>query len=436
MEPPFDLPPLQEFQPEDVEEDDVVSEPIVQSSSKNPESSIHPEWREKPNKRARTLLSQFGDGAGRKILQEVKEPEYAAIDAEVRDGLWQIMDEMEIVAKKFFDFDFLGGSSLTAAFSSMTPETVKVIGCVASGGPGGEEGWRQLFKNKHQRHALVCAIIGNVIVEQVLQHVFFGGDMEDVEALTDIQRDHQHEDGFERNRLYAAHIRKVLGPKPRTIKLPHNFEDQTKVIVAAIYTHLKPILSLNPAFAKHDTALSTAIYKIVAEAGILSILMRLDPHTVYYLTPTFKEDTFSSKYMDCFNKKQMEATHPRDRHAESWPAGTTDEEKRRAQGDEPLTRITLMDGVTAYRRGGWETTDSTPQTPKYTDGNENKGIRCRVLTHGWVFCRWGRARKFDKGVPKDDPKVHGREWKAPGFVEFKQVRGVPQPPPPPPAKRV
>lgn len=121
----------------------------------------------------------------------------------------------------------------------------------------------------------------------------------------------------------------------------------------------------------------------------------------------------------------MEDTHPRNR--KTWPEGTTTEEKNRASGDDALTQIILMDGVTAYRQGGWETGVSTPMNPQWSTegGGKDAGIRCRILTQGWVYCRWGRARKFSNGIATDDPKAHGQGWKGDGFVEFRDVKGVP-----------
>jgi len=141
----------------------------------------------------------------------------------------------------------------------------------------------------------------------------------------------------------------------------------------------------------------------------------------------FKEDTFQSKYMEAFNKQQMEATHPR-QSSTIWPANATEAEKKRAKYDEPLTQITIMDGVTAYRKGGWETKDSSIWDPVYAGKyGGDIGIRARVLVHGWVYCRWGRTRKWAHGKPADDPGVHGMAWKKPGFVEFRVLPGVPDP---------
>lgn len=127
----------------------------------------------------------------------------------------------------------------------------------------------------------------------------------------------------------------------------------------------------------------------------------------------------------------MEKSHPRSA-ATVWPAGTTEEERRRAQGDEALHQILLMNGMTAYRRGGWE--DWKASKPRYVGGrkwkgrvyaekgDEMRGFRARVLAHGWVYCRWGRGRNFTEGRRDDRVEVHGvANWREPGFVEFREV---------------
>ena len=172
---------------------------------------------------------------------------------------------------------------------------------------------------------------------------------------------------------------------------------------------------------------------LVTTAGLLALHMASDPHTVYHHVPVFKEDHFSHEKHEAFNHRQMELTHPR-QETTKWPAGTTNAEKDRAQGDEALNQILLMDGLTAYRRGGWE--DWATSRP-YWDAesgewkgrtyirpkNKDSGFRGRVLTHGWVYCRWGRARRFGRNGKADDRKVeHGEaNWVEPGFVEFKDV---------------
>jgi len=229
--------------------------------------------------------------------------------------------------------------------------------------------------------------------------------------------------GFDRNTAYAEYINEQLqatqGVNPHII-LPPGFHRHITVVAAAIYEHLAPIISLGQETEYPTEDIGQGIYDIVATAGILSLQMRADPHTVYYFVPTFKEDTYTSKTMECFNHRNMVDTNPRNKT--TWPQGTTEAEKARARNDDGLTQIVLMDGITAYRQGGWETPDSTPFTPKYAEpkGKET-GVRCRVITNSWVYCRWGRARKFKDGKPADDKTAHGATWKDPGFVEFRDV---------------
>ncbi|KAF2796517.1 hypothetical protein K505DRAFT_237589 [Melanomma pulvis-pyrius CBS 109.77] len=364
------------------------------------------------------------------------EPEYSLRDAEIRDGLWSTMDRMESFTKSYFSpFNCnIRAGDLKNIFGEMSPETIKVIGCVASGGPGGVDGWHDLFLEGQKRRALINAIIGNVLVEQIFQHVFFGGDENQQASVKRIQDENRRKDGFDRNTLYAEYIRAELQAKKATevagptLVLPPCFDAHVKGVVAGIYAHLSPlvnkIISVSPFPAVQiSRQIQKDLYMIVAAAGMLSLLMRADPHTVYYFVPSFKEDSFTRKHMECFNSNTMKVTNPHER--KTWPDGTTDAEKSRASGDEALTQITIMDGVTAYRRGGWETGDSKPGKVNYVHPNgRDTGIRCRVLTHGWVFCRWGRPRKFKDGKPADNPKVHGAAWKGDGFIEFRNVPGV------------
>jgi hypothetical protein len=174
------------------------------------------------------------------------------------------------------------------------------------------------------------------------------------------------------------------------------------------------------------------LHEIVTHAGILSLAMRIDPHTVYHFEPVFKEDTFSSKRTECFNTRDMEQTNPHtdDDHAllrereKARRAGFSSVEKRRAKNDDPLTQITIMDGVTVYRKGGWETADSEVLKVKYERTEfRDQGVRARMLAPGWVFCRWGRAREFKDGKSADVAKTHGVTWNG-GFKEFADVEGV------------
>ncbi|KAF2638271.1 hypothetical protein P280DRAFT_482161 [Massarina eburnea CBS 473.64] len=411
--------------------------------------------------------------AARTIRQDLDEPLYSLFDAEIRDSVWQVRNKIERFASKHFDFgplhrDHKTEKALLGVFGQMTPETVKIIGCVASGGPKGENGWKELFLEKTSRRALVCAVIGNVIVEQVFMHPCFGGDANVLAELADAQEKFKDEDGFIRQKEYASIVDAYLNPDhsvatpkpiPGSMNLPHNFSTHVRAITAAITVHIKPFIALREALDTHDATQSKTsngrlmteflndISVIVVQAGILSLQMRMDPHTVYYLVPQFKEDDYTHEDMEAFNQGDMVKNHPRGPNKE-WDNKITDAEKSLRLQDEALTQITIMNGITAYRKGGWETWDSEVWAPKYAPvaqrkagggplgrkGGEERnpeaiGIRSRLLCHGWVYCRWGKARKFKDGKPADDKRVHGTQWQEPGFVEFTAVAGVPKPKP-------
>lgn len=160
--------------------------------------------------------------------------------------------------------------------------------------------------------------------------------------------------------------------------------------------------------------------------------MRLDPHTVYHFAPVFKEQDFSSESMECINHAQMQQTNPRTpddaegltraeiRRRQRLSAA----EKKRAHNDDALTQITVLDGVTAYRVGGWEARDSTLSDVRFEKKEfGNRGVRVRKLTDALVYCRWGRARRFKNGKGDDVAAQHGDAWDG-GFVEFARVKGL------------
>ncbi|KAH8728458.1 hypothetical protein GQ44DRAFT_647100 [Phaeosphaeriaceae sp. PMI808] len=354
------------------------------------------------------------------------------------------MDQIERLTKTSFAFEVVpSGTTLPQRFfKQFSAETVKVIGCLASGGPGGVQGWHDLFLDVPKRQALVCAIISNVLVEQVFQHIFFGGIAKHVKNLTMLQEQHCNEDGFDRNTHYANHIRNILDPEnSNRYFLPVNFANHVNYIVGAIWTHIRPIIKLryyNPTTTTtthttdpiHDIIAS--LHKLVTHAAILSLSMRIDPHTVYAFDPVFKEDKFISRYMDCINQAQMQQSHPRalQYNADLTPqernrrANISEKEAERALEDEPLVQIAIMPGLTAYRRGGWETVDSSVLgAPRFREeGYADMGYRARSLSAAWVFCRWGCVGRGEGGI--DGAEVHGDAWVEPGFVEFVDVNGV------------
>jgi hypothetical protein len=150
-------------------------------------------WSTKQNRRAREILNTNPSCAA--LLEGLQEPAYACRDTEIRDGIWKMMSQMEDFVNKHFDFEINHATRLQSTFESLAPETVKIIGCVASGGPAGASGWEDLFLVKEKRKALVCAIVGNVLVQQVFEHIFFGGTEAQVREVAGIQETHREKDG-------------------------------------------------------------------------------------------------------------------------------------------------------------------------------------------------------------------------------------------------
>ncbi|KAF1922911.1 uncharacterized protein M421DRAFT_336733 [Didymella exigua CBS 183.55] len=244
------------------------------------------QWSDKPNTRAREILEENHDSSAA-LLKDLQEPEYACRDVEVRDGVWQMMAQIEAFAKAHFSFELKDKTRLQAAFQSMPKETIKIIGCVVSSGPGGASGWEDLFIDSSKRQALVCAITGNTMVEQVFQHIFFGGTSEQIKEVAAIQYEHRNNDGFTRNTLHATKIRSLLAPTKHNsppLHLPPNFNAHVTHTVAALLTHLMPLLTLHA--PNNPTPLIPALYALTTHTALLSLAMRLTPHTVYHFPPS------------------------------------------------------------------------------------------------------------------------------------------------------
>lgn len=133
---------------------------------------------------------------------------------------------------------------------------------------------------------------------------------------------------------------------------------------------------------------------MTTHAALLSLHMRLDPHTHYAFTPVFREQTFARSGMERPNQAGTTYTHPKGaRDADLIPKaeqerrkGGDEKELSRMRRDEALVQITLFPGVVACRRGGWETPDSIAEKVRYEKGCEGRGVRVRRLTEAWVYC--------------------------------------------------
>jgi len=248
--------------------------------------------------------------------------------------------------------------------------------------------------------------------------------------------------GFDRNARYAATI---LAHLPTPTSLPHNFNAHVNTIIGALWIHLAPLLALVhppsypastplPIPAPSPKTVFADLQRLTVSAGILSLHMHLNPHTAYHHVPLFEEDNYDSSVMECWNDPCMRKRNMRnkyedvDEEEQKRRDALSEAEKKRARGDTALTQILCFNGVTAYRRGGWEVGSSTANHPVYEKGEyKNMGVRVRVLTQGLVYCRWGRTLSSQKAAEMDNEtgkKIHGDAWREGGFMQFTEVEGV------------
>jgi hypothetical protein len=151
-------------------------------------------WSKQPNSHARTLLAAHGNNK-KAFLRSLEDPLYAVRDAEIRDALREMASQIQDFAQQHFSFQVTDETQLRSVLPILPRETVRIIGFVASGGPVGAKGWEELFLDSQKRQALVCAIVGNVLVEQVLQHLFFGGEKLQLKQMERVQDKLRHDDG-------------------------------------------------------------------------------------------------------------------------------------------------------------------------------------------------------------------------------------------------
>ncbi|KAF2450560.1 hypothetical protein P171DRAFT_479643 [Karstenula rhodostoma CBS 690.94] len=393
-------------------------EPVREPAVEPPE--YIKEWTEAPYQRLRTIYEEHPTSYLTEAQKELQEPVYAIRDVEVRDMMWQVQDGIEEVAAFFQGtLPLVWGKekskTLTRIYPDRDPSTSRVLKGVVGMGWEDEEEWHDIFAGDEKRRALVCGIIGNVLIEQVFKHPFFGGDKPTIDTLFRIQRELRDEDAFARKHDSAWLLSSnLIGQNPNKnpnepksiLHPPKNFTTHVDVVVTALDTHLRPLLLKLCTFnarSKERTArvhwsFIEALTRLVGTAGLLSLQVAVDPFTVYYHVPLANGDRFSHALHEAFNHEEMERSHPRNPET----AFASEEARKRASNDEAVISMVLMNGLTAYRAGGWEAPESDPGWDGEgfvgrvyaREGNGGRGHRERVLAHGWVFCKWGRARRF------------------------------------------
>lgn len=195
---------------------------------------------------------------------------------------------------------------------------------------------------------------------------------------------------FDRTALYARKIREFLTSTPPTsqgkekasvlssstsLHLPVDFNNHISRVVAALHTHLSPLLHLSSSSSSSScpSSLLAPLHTLTIHAALISLHMHLSPTTTYRFIPVSTHDPFLPTEMDCFNHASMLATPPRE---SSSPSAA--EQPRRAgqyatRDDAAVVQIAIMPGMVAYRRGEDETDAST-------------AVCSRRLMRGWGYC--------------------------------------------------
>ncbi|KAL1612900.1 hypothetical protein SLS60_001130 [Paraconiothyrium brasiliense] len=398
-----------------------TSKPITKATIEP--SEYLKEWKAAPSQRLRTIMEEYGQDPSacvEKVLKELQEPFYSLRDVEIRDMLWQIQDGMEHIAD-LFEKAYPNETSRERETMHMARayggearrdvSTSRVMECVVGSRLIDKGETYDIFGDKDKRRAFVCGVIGNVLVEQVFKHPFLGGDAQTIDALFDQQKDNRGEEAFTR-KFYSASLLKthLFGNSLDTSILnpPENFTTHVDTVVVALDRHLSPLLNeFLPLFRgqeakdRYHRRFLIRLTRVVGAAALLSLQMAADPCTVYYFTPVAKGDRFEPKAHEAVNEEEMERTHPRGPET-VFPS---EEARKRARNDEAVVSMVLMHGLTAYRKGGWEAPKSNPvwdgevyvgrlyEKEEYVD----MGLREKVLTRGWVYCKWGKAERLERG---------------------------------------
>lgn len=284
--------------------------------------------------------------------------------------------------------------TLTRIYKEPDVSTQRVLEWVAGRRWAEDAAWHELFDNKDKRQAVVLGVLGNVLVEQVLKHPFFGGDSHIIHAIYNSTEELREEDAFSRKHASATLLREPLFLDGPDLEPPEDFPKHVDAVVTALDIHLRPLLNLVGTRPVMQSLFITHLTRLVGTAGLLSLQMAADPHAVYYFVPVSRDDVFSHEEHDALNDQEMERTHPR------GPKTVFADEKEREKrvGEEAVVEVGIMDGLTVYRRGGWEDMESWVKW----DGDRfvgrryarkeygEMGYRARVLVRGLVFCKWGR----------------------------------------------
>lgn len=156
---------------------------------------------------------------------------------------------------------------------------------------------------------------------------------------------------------------------------------------------------------------------IVDRAAHMSHIMRLEPDIIYYWPPTFKDEEFEPKRMECFNLEDMLRDSPYDKKTINGYERAVLRPGREEES-EAIVRVVCFPGLVAYRRGGGELAQkeladekAIPDTAPPDVQKSRKvmatqygqkpltgleGFRTKVICKSVVVLQWSKQRLLTK----------------------------------------
>ncbi|KAK7523050.1 uncharacterized protein IWZ02DRAFT_260999 [Phyllosticta citriasiana] len=330
-------------------------------------------------------------------------------------------DIWDKLCEPYFGFDAPPNSSkdrFLQALGEMEPAAARIISYVTMGGPNGRDDWYRIFWEPETRKAVVYAVVGFILQEHVFSSLCFGASDAEIQKLhvkVDLKY-HENHDGFYRTKKRARRVRELLfdqhgNPQP----VSSGFIAKSKELTWQIYAILEGILILHPKSAKRQVKkdkdrqlrlesqqkILRVLFELVTRAGRLSLQMRLDADTVYFMTPAHKDEHYDASSMWVLNDDYMRRNNRF--HNARWEGmpETKPKQWKAAIFDLALVRICCFPGFLAFKKGGWD--------KKF----KNMGVRLCQLQGKVVALRWGSEKPFDPddGTWEEWYMVWGRENK-------------------------
>lgn len=295
-------------------------------------------------------------------------------DAEFEDRYRELKSATMKWVKQHFSKDFAKSpTSLDLLqISQKTPELIQYVNFIAS---SGKDSWEDIFAER--RVALVYGVLGKAIEIHVFGEEMFGASDRQRTTLRGIDVEMLNLNGrrlpkclfpfllkstslnlipcigFARQKVRAGTINAFLSAHDRA--LPPEFVSSLARLQAGLSALVSPFLS-SPPSPKYHHDLSRVLFL----AAKLSLDMRREPGTIYYVSPIASSGEFKPRITNILNPRQLA-------RAEPW----------HEDYEEPVVRVAAWPSIFAYRPGNGR------------EGGEEDGYRTRRIGKSEAYVKWG-----------------------------------------------